>query len=129
MKRLLQAAVPLILLLACTDVTTTVQKQGAGAQAKTEDCNVQVFRDPKPQGPYEALGRIETHIQRNFFFGGGVQLEEAYKELRAKACELGGDGVIVDHVIETRATENTHIHVWATVIKLGKEGVKAEKPS
>ncbi len=57
-------------------------------------------------------------ILQNFFFGGKVQLEdEAFKELRIKACELGGDGVIIDDSIETSVSEMTHVHVWATVIK------------
>ena len=107
-------------LSACTDVTTTVQRQGVEASAKPKDYTIQIFREAKPPGPYETLGKVETHVQRNFFAGGGVQLEEAYQELRQKGCGLGGDGIIIDHVIETKATENTHIHVWATVIRTGK---------
>lgn len=105
---------------ACTQVDTTVQKQGVSSQTRSEDCDVKIFRNDKPKEPYQSLGKIETHIQRNFFLGGGVRLEEGYKELKTKACELGGDAILIDHVIESKAAENTHIHVWATVIKLAR---------
>ena len=43
--------------------------------------------------------------------------DEAFKELRIKTCELGGDAVIIYDSIETAVSEMTHVHVWATVIK------------
>ena len=77
------------------------------------------YNDEKPNNPYEVIGKIESHIEKNLFFGGKAKLEdEAYKELRLKACGLGGDAVIIDDSIETSAAETSHVHVWATVIKL-----------
>jgi len=67
---------------------------------------------------YQEVAKIESHIQRNFFFGGRVTLlEDAYEELRVKACEAGGDQVRVDDFVESAAAEMTHVHVWATVFR------------
>ncbi len=35
-----------------------------------------------------------------------------------RARGLGGTAVIVDEVLETSASEMSHLHVWATVIRL-----------
>jgi hypothetical protein len=67
---------------------------------------------------HREVARIESHIQRNFFFGGrATLLDDAYRELRAKACEAGGDQVRVDDFMESAAAEMTHVHVWATVFR------------
>ena len=61
-------------------------------------------------------------MKKNLFFGGKVQLEdEAFKELKRKACSLGGDAVLIDDYIESSASEMTHVHVWATVVKFTKK--------
>jgi hypothetical protein len=58
------------------------------------------------------IGKFESHIEKNFFFGGKVQLkDESFKELRIKACSLKGDAVIIDDSIETSVSEMTHVHV------------------
>jgi hypothetical protein len=107
----------IFLLLSCA-TTTNVDRLNSAYQSKNKDCEIQFYKDAKPQKNYETIGKIESHIKKNFFFGGKVQLEdEAFKELRIKACELGGDGVIIDDSIETSVSEMTHVHVWATVIK------------
>jgi len=111
----------LLTLLSACATTTQVNKLGSGYQAKDKECEIQFFKDTKPTELYEAIGKIESHIKKNFFFGGKVQLEdEAFKELRLKACNLGGDAVIIDDYIESSASEMTHVHVWATVLKLFK---------
>jgi len=67
---------------------------------------------------HAAIARIESHIKRNIFFGGRVTLlDEAYGELRSKACEIGGDQVLIDDFMESAAGEMTHVHVWATVFR------------
>ena len=47
--------------------------------------------------------------------------DEAYEELKEKACGLGGEGVIIDDFIESSAAEMSHVHVWATAIKFTEE--------
>ena len=111
----------LIALLSACATTTKVDNLNYAYQSKDKDCEIQFYKDDQPKKKYEVIGKIESHIQKNFFFGGAVQLEdEAFKELRIKACGLGGDAVIIDDSIETSASEMTHVHVWATVIKYSK---------
>ncbi len=108
----------LALLLSACATTTKVDHLKSGYQAKDENCEIRFYRDVPPPEDYESIAKITSHIKKNMFFGGKVQLEdEAYKELRVKACDLGGDGVIIDDSIETSVSEMTHVHVWATVIK------------
>ncbi len=107
-----------IFLLSACSTTTKVEKLDSGSQARDKNCEIQFFKDEQPGKNYEAIGKIESHIKKNLFFGGAVELEdEAFEELRAKACSLGGEAVIIDDSIETSASEMTHVHVWATVIK------------
>ena len=107
----------MVLLLACA-TTTNVDILNPAYKSKDKDCEIKFYTDTKPQNNYETIGKIESHIKKNIFFGGKVELEdEAFKELRIKACELGGDAVIIDDSIETSVSEMTHVHVWATVIK------------
>jgi hypothetical protein len=107
-----------ILLFSGCATTTKVDSLKSDYQVKDKDCEIHFYKDDQPQKNYEVIGKIESHIGTNFFFGGKVELEdEAYKELRIKACSLGGDAVIIDDSIETSASEMTHVHVWATVIK------------
>lgn len=105
------------ILVGCA-TTTKVERLDISSQPREHHCEIIFYKDSKPSEPYITVGKIESHIKKNLFFGGTVQLEdEAYKELRIKACELGGDSVIIDDYIETSAAEMSHIHVWATVLK------------
>lgn len=118
--KLLMFLTPIFLLSACATITK-VDNLNSVYQAKDKNCELQFYKDDKPQKNYETIAKIESHIKKNFFFGGKVQLEdEAFKELRIKACSLGGDAVIIDDSIETSVSEMTHVHVWATVIKYSK---------
>jgi hypothetical protein len=117
-SKLLMILTSLFLLTACA-TTTKVDNLDSAYNAKEKDCEIRFYNDEKPNNPYEVIGKIESHIEKNLFFGGKAKLEdEAYKELRLKACGLGGDAVIIDDSIETSAAETSHVHVWATVIKL-----------
>lgn len=117
----LPMSLTLIVLLSACATTTKVDNLNFAYQSKNKDCEIQFFKDDQPKKNYEAIGKIELHIKKNVFFGGIVQLEdEAFKELRIKACSLGGDAVIIDDSIETSVSEMTHVHVWATVIKYSK---------
>jgi hypothetical protein len=111
----------LIVFLSACATTTKVEKGSLLYQSKDKDCEIQFYKDSKPKEQYDSIGNIESHISMNFFFGGKVQLEnEGFKELKLKACSLGGDAVIIDDYLETSASEMTHLHVWATVIKFPK---------
>ena len=111
----------IIILLAGCATTTKVNKISSSHQEYAKDCDIQFYKDTKPSRHYAVIGTIESHIKKNLFFGGVVQLEdEAYNELRLKACDLGGDSVIIDDYIETSAAEMSHVHVWATVVKSSK---------
>jgi hypothetical protein len=109
----------IILLVSGCSTKTNVDRLNSAYQAKDKNCEIQFFKNgDKPRKNYEEIGKIESHIKKNFFFGGQVQLEdEAFKELRIKACGLGGDAVIIDDCIETSVSEMSHVHVWGTVIK------------
>lgn len=107
-----------VVLLASCATTTRVDALNSTYPARESDCEITFFKDAKPTIPYEIIGKIESHIAKNAFFGGKAQLEnEGYKELRQKACGMGGEAVIIDDLIETSATEMTHVHVWATVVR------------
>ena len=106
-----------VILSACA-TTTTVDKIGTALDSRENDCKVEFYKDSKPSKTYKVIGKIESHIKRNFFLGGKVNLEDdAYKELSRKACELGGEAVVIDDYMENSAAEMTHVHVWATVLK------------
>ncbi|MES9903498.1 MAG: hypothetical protein ABW168_12595 [Sedimenticola sp.] len=110
-----------IIILSGCATTTKVEKTNFSSQPKEQNCEIVFYKDSKPSEPYTIVGKVESHIKKNLFFGGTVQLEdEAYTELRTKACGLGGDFVIIDDYIETSAAEMSHVHVWATVLKLPK---------
>jgi hypothetical protein len=105
--------------LAGCATATTVTPLGPQLAARTGNCDVNVIdRGGSVPTGHAAIAKIESHIERNLFFGGRVTLlDEAYKELRAKACQLGGDQVRVDDFMESAAAEMTHVHVWATVFR------------
>lgn len=118
LHKLLILLLPVYLLSAC-GTTTKVNVINSNYKAKEKNCEIQFFKDNKTQKRYDEIAKIESHIKRDVFLGGEVQLEdEAYRELRVKTCEVGGDAVIIEDSIATSASEMSHIHVWATAIKL-----------
>lgn len=113
----------ILLLAIITGCSTTskVTKLGDADPISVERCEVQIVEKASPPIlPYETLGNIETHVQRNLFFGGRASLGDAYDELRAKACQLGGNVVIIDDHLESSASEFSHVHLWATVLKVSQ---------
>lgn len=105
--------------LAGCATSTSVTPLAPNLAARVGRCDVNVIdRGGSAPAGFAAIARIESHIKRNFFFGGRVTLlDEAYKELRVKACDVGGDQVRVDDFMESAAGEMTHVHVWATVFR------------
>lgn len=119
MKLKLAALPALLLLLNACSTTSTVQVVDAKYQSSQADCAVTFFKKTKPEAKFETLAQIESHVKRNFFFGGDAKLEaEAYAELKKKTCGLGGNAVIINDYVESRAAEFSDVHVWATAIKV-----------
>ncbi len=118
LKQLAAAPLLLVLLSACS-TTSTVDVIDAKYQANTTSCSVTFYKKIAPEGKYDTLAKIESHVQKNIFFGGNATLEdEAYAELKKKTCGIGGNAVIINDYVESRASEFSHVHVWATSIKL-----------
>jgi hypothetical protein len=108
----------LLSILSSCSTTSTVTKLGVADPISPERCHVLIIDKASPLKVHcEILGKIETHIQKNLFFGGRASLNDAYDKLRLEACKLGGNVVIVDDCIESSAVEFSHIHIWATVLK------------
>ena len=108
----------IFLLTACaTHTTVTVTDNNYSPISKS--CSIQFFSQTKPTSDYATIAKIESHVQKNMFFGKTATLEDdAYAELRKKACAVGGDAVVIDDYVESTASEFSHVHVWATVIRL-----------
>ena len=107
--------------LSACSTTTKVDPLGAGHPPRAENCELVFFEkaDP-PNAAYETIGKIETHVQKNLFFGGQVNLKDTHEELRSKACGLGGNAVMIDDYLESSALEMSHVHVWATVLRVSQ---------
>jgi hypothetical protein len=113
------AILALAAVTAACATTTRVAPTAAARVAREENCEIRFFEAEKPSVPFETLGKVESHIAQNRLFGGAATLEhEGYAELKKKACALGGDGVVIDDHLQTSVAEMSHLHVWATVIKL-----------
>lgn len=114
----LSAPAVTLLLTACA-TNTTVTATGNKYQATDPSCNVRFFNRSKPDSSYETLAKIESHVQKNMFFGKTAKLEaDAYAELQQKVCAVGGNAVVIDDYVESSASEFSHVHVWATAIRL-----------
>jgi hypothetical protein len=114
----LAACMLLLLSLGGCSTTTNVTNLGSADPISPEQCEVRITeKSNAPNLPFETLGKLETHVQRNLFFGGRASLEDAYDELRVKACQMGGNLVTIDDYMESSASEFSHVHVWATVLK------------
>ena len=106
-------------LWACS-TTTTLEQPRAGMGSKPGNCTVDFYadRNKKPARSWQLVTRAESHVQRNFIFGGKASLQDdAFAELRKRACALGADAVIIDDYIESSALEFSHVHVWASIVR------------
>lgn len=111
--------VGMALLLAACATNTTVVATDTKYQPTETSCTIEFFAQGKPTAAYATLAKIESHVQKNMFFGRTAKLEDdAYAELRQKTCTLGGDAVLIDDYVESSAAEFSHVHVWATAIRL-----------
>lgn len=108
-----------MLLLSACSTNTTLTVADKKYQPVEAACDVRFFTRSKPSSAYKTLAKIESHIQKNMFFGKTAKLEDdAYAELKTKACSVGGNAVLIDDYVESSASEFSHVHVWATAIKL-----------
>lgn len=97
---------------------TFTQKEGAGQQsAKPESCEIQVFKDSKPDQEYVELGIINYHDERHRAASGPLKLEVALPKIKALACKVGGDALIDIRVTEVRRLEFAMFNVRATVVR------------
>ena len=113
---------PLLALVGACSTVTKVDRVGPDLPTRPGACRVDVVdNDNREVAAWQLVAKIESHIQRNIFFGGKVSLrDDAHAELRAKACLLGGDVVRIDDSLESGAAEMSHVHVWATVFRKTK---------
>lgn len=68
-------------------ISVTDAGSGLSLSPRPADCRVEFYRTKSPERAYEEVGTIH--------FSGGATPESAQEALRAKACELGADAVIV----------------------------------
>lgn len=101
---------------------TYTPKDGAGQQeAKPESCEIQVFKDSKPEQEYAELGIINYHDERHRANSGSLKLEVAMPKIKALACKVGGDAIIDIRVTEVRRLEFAMFNVRATVVKFSSK--------
>jgi hypothetical protein len=97
---------------------TFTPKKGAGHyEAKPASCEVQVFKDSKPEQEYVDLGVINYHDERHRLSDKSLNLEVAMPKIKALACKVGGDALIDIRVTEVRRLEFAMFNVRATVVR------------
>lgn len=111
MTSALQAA--LLLLAACGTVSVTPSRSGFRAEPRGRDCAIEFLRNP-PERPYDEIADVYSYFPR---------VVEPQGVLRARACELGADAVIVtrDFLISTLRTPDRKL-VAGTAIKYRDAG-------
>ena len=96
---------------------TFTPKDVGHRQAKPESCEIQVFKDTKPEREYAELGIINYHDERHRASSGSLKLDVAMPKIKAFACKVGGDALIDIRVTEVRRLEFAMFNVRATVVK------------
>ena len=96
----------------------TYTPRGSGQyEAKPASCEIQVFKDSKPDQTYVELGIINYHDERHRATSGSLKLEVAMPKIKARACQVGGDALIDIRVTEVRRLEFAMFNVRATVVR------------
>jgi hypothetical protein len=97
---------------------TFTPKKGAGHyEAKPSPCEIQVFKDSKPDQEYVDLGVINYHDERHRLNDKSLNLEVAMPRVKSLACKVGGDALIDIRVTEVRRLEFAMFNVRATVVR------------
>jgi hypothetical protein len=77
-------------------IRSKVEIVGSKRPEKPAGCQVEIFKDKKPENPYQVVARIDTYVRRNKITQGReAAYEEAVPELKKRACKAGADAVIV----------------------------------
>jgi hypothetical protein len=119
MKRLALVIVVSVLVPACASAPriSFVPRAGdAPAVAKAAGCEIEVFRDGKPDRPYTELGVINFHQEWHRTLGSGQTVDAALPHIKARACQVGADAVML-RVTEERRLEWAMLHVAATAVR------------
>jgi hypothetical protein len=96
----------------------TYTPKGSGQhEAKPASCEIQVFKDSKPDQTYVELGIINYHDERHRANSGSLKVEVAMPKIKALACKVGGDALIDIRVTEVRRLEFAMFNVRATVVR------------
>lgn len=98
-------------------ITYTSKEGAAKHQPKPESCEIQVFKDSKPEQDYAELGIINYHEERHRANSGSLKLDVAMPKIKAFACKVGGDALIDIRVTEVRRLEFAMFNIRATVVK------------
>ena len=98
-------------------ITFTPKDGAAQHDAKPESCEIQVFKDSKPDQEYVELGIINYHDERHRANSGSLKLEVAMPKIKALACKVGGDALVDVRVTEVRRLEFAMFNVRATVVR------------
>ena len=104
----LAALVLFILLSGCASVQESTFPIGSKSwPAKPSSAVVDVYRDALPSRPYEAVARLNVHIEKTFFVKSTYS--EALPRLQSLAREKGADAII--QISEDRSQLNeTYIY-------------------
>jgi hypothetical protein len=92
-------------------------KEPGQHQAKPESCDIQVFKDSKPDQAYVDLGIINYHDERHRANAGSLKLEAVMPKIKASACKIGADALTDIRVTEVRRLEFVMFNVRATVVR------------
>jgi hypothetical protein len=95
----------------------TPKKEAGQYEAKPASCEIQVFKDSKPDQEYADLGVINYHDERHRLNDKSLNLEVAIPKIKALACKVGGDALIDIKVTEVRRLEFAMFNVRATVVR------------
>jgi len=87
--------------------------------AKPPDCEIAVFTDELPQGPYEEIARLDVHLEKTHFVSSG--LRNALPELKKQARLCGADAIIKIKEKSSQHLETRAYHVTATAIRFTDE--------
>jgi hypothetical protein len=96
---------------------TFTPKESGQHQARPQSCDIQVFRDSKPDQAYVDLGIINYHDERHRSNAGSLKLDVVMPKIKASACKAGADALIDIRVTEVRRLESAMFNVRATVVR------------
>lgn len=94
-----------------------VPKGPASYEARQDQCQIQMFRDSKPDRPYVEIGTLNYHDERHRTGADGLKLDVVLPEIRRRACAVGADALMNIHVTDEKRLEWAMFHVSATAVR------------